>query len=259
MTRAYAVAVLVCCAGLRTAHASSGDAGKTVIVNHGGVAQTEIVTTSGIRIYVDVADPTMVSKKPTDRDILLVSRGHFDHWDGPFIESFPGKKLILAPEVIADKANGLRITGILSARVNGDKDAPERSKNIIYLIEDGKLRIACLGDFGQHEFTAAQRVLLNDVDVLITPISYPHGSSLILENQTALVLAKSMNAKLIIPTHSDEEDAVAVAARWWKPVRVDSDSVSVSKDSLPKTPSLLLMGLFSKLYAGQVKAESVTW
>ncbi|MDZ4721664.1 MAG: MBL fold metallo-hydrolase [Roseiflexaceae bacterium] len=151
--------VLVGCGA--TQRAPEKDGLVTIFYEDG--AQVEIISPNGIRVLVDVADPHVLSRPVTNKDILLTTHKHEDHYVPAFAKAFPGQQLNMNPGTITVSA--VAIQGIASSH-EGDVSAwVEKASNYIYVIETGGLRIVHFGDIGQNALTPAQLTTIGHVDV----------------------------------------------------------------------------------------------
>jgi len=221
------------------------------IRNCGGIPQTEIQTSSGIRIYIDIADPESLSVKPSSGDYLLISRGHFDHWDGAFIDNFPGKKIIVEEKTLQDNSIGLSIRSVIASRLDNNTDCPEKSPVYLFMIAVDGLKIAFFGDIGQKKLTLTQERIFSDTDIAIMPFSYPHGSTLTVDGQNAFNYQKILKAKILIPTHCDEERVFDAIHASYEMAYVSSDMMLIEKGSLPKETTFILMDYLSRTFCGR--------
>ena len=52
-------------------------------------AQIELISPEGLRVLIDVHDPSALSSPPTAKDVLLTTHNHGDHRRLDFVSSFP--------------------------------------------------------------------------------------------------------------------------------------------------------------------------
>jgi hypothetical protein len=57
-------------------------------------AQVELIDFQGARVLIDVYSSADLSSPPTEKDILLITHKHMDHYDIAFADEFPGPKII---------------------------------------------------------------------------------------------------------------------------------------------------------------------
>ena len=50
-----------------------------ITLYHEIYAQVEIISPRGVRVLIDVHDPSLLSKPATKQDMLLTTHRHFDH------------------------------------------------------------------------------------------------------------------------------------------------------------------------------------
>jgi L-ascorbate metabolism protein UlaG (beta-lactamase superfamily) len=143
-------------------------------------------------LITDPFDPKSVGLKfpKTEADIVTISHGHSDH---NFLDNIDSTKMIIdgpGEYEIMD----VSVIGIPS--YHDDKKGELRGRNTIYVIEMDSLRIAHLGDLG-HILKEKDIDAMGDIDVLMIPVG---GEYTINANQAAEV-ARSIEAKIIIPMH----------------------------------------------------------
>lgn len=97
-----------------------------VTLYYGGNAQVELIGSTGVRVLIDVHDPSLLSSPATEADILLTSHTHPDHYNKEFVASFKGPQLLT--EVGNLVLDGVSIEGI-AARHN-----PSHGTNFIYIV-----------------------------------------------------------------------------------------------------------------------------
>lgn len=204
-------------------------------------AQFEIIGSQGQRVLIDVSDPLLLSRPANDKDLLLTTHFHFDHFNQRFMDTFPGKQLqdrqgeILRP--------GLTIKGIASHHSEHiwDEKNPAWS-NYIFVVETGGIRVAHFGDIGQKQLTPTQLTTLGRVDVAITQFVNPY-SQMNLENQKGFHLMDQVRPKLIIPHHgASSEEAIRLAMSRWRVVCAKSNRLTLSRKILPERTTVILMG-----------------
>jgi L-ascorbate metabolism protein UlaG (beta-lactamase superfamily) len=184
---------------------------KVAIICDDADPQFEAVSPEGIRVLMDIANPSLLSSPPTAKDLLITTHSHPDHYLSSFTGSFPGQQLKIKTGVL--QTDGVKITGIASSHTASGEFLPEGGSNYIYLIEMGGLRIVHFGDIGQDKLTVEQLSVLGEVDIAITQFSNPF-SSMNIENRKGFNLMDQVKPKLIIPTHIDEATAKYAAGKW---------------------------------------------
>jgi L-ascorbate metabolism protein UlaG (beta-lactamase superfamily) len=184
---------------------------KVTIICDDADPQFEAVSPEGIRVLMDIANPSLLSSPPTAKDLLVTTHSHPDHYLSSFTDSFPGQQLKIKTGVI--QTDGVKVTGIASAHSASGDFLAEGGTNYIYLIEMGGLRIVHFGDIGQDIMTDEQLTELGEVDIAITQFSNGF-SAMNIENRKGFNLMDQVKPKLIIPTHIDEATAKYAAAKW---------------------------------------------
>jgi hypothetical protein len=206
---------------------------------YGEYAQFEIINPSGRRVLVDVNDPEKLSYPVVDRDILLTTHTHWDHFNEEFQANFPGKQLFVQTGLLG--APDVLIQGIASSHNAGDQLLPEGGTNYIYIIETAGLRIAHFGDIGQTSFSDAQLKDLGKIDIAITQFHNPY-SEMNAENRKGIQLMDQLQPSLIIPTHSNL-DTIKLAKSLWNGYYAEAPSLQICDLDLTKSETqILLMG-----------------
>ena len=206
---------------------------------YGEYAQFEIIYPSGLRILVDINDPEKLSSPAVDRDILLTTHTHWDHFNEVFQVNFPGKQLFVQTGLL--EAHDVLIQGIASSHNADDRLLSDGGTNYIYLIETAGLRIAHFGDIGQTAFSEEQMNELGEIDIAITQFHNPY-SDMNAENRKGIQLMEQLQPRLIIPTHSNL-DTLKLALLQWDGYYAKSPIQKVCESDLSKDETkILLMG-----------------
>jgi L-ascorbate metabolism protein UlaG (beta-lactamase superfamily) len=160
-----------------------------------GHACFELVFDNGTVIVTDPFDASVGYPLPEVRALgVTVSHDHFDH---NYVEAIQGN-----PEVIKGPGThlvgGIKITGIDS--FHDQNEGKDRGDNTIFLFDDGKMRVAHLGDLG-HELDQTRLELLGAIDVLLIPVGgfYTTGP------QEAANIIEKLNPRVVIPMHFKTE------------------------------------------------------
>lgn len=159
-----------------------------------------------------------------EADVVTISHHHFDH---DYTEAVQGR-----PEIV-DKtgffqACDINITGIPSWH---DKEkGAKRGEITICVVEMDGFRICHLGDVG-YVLSDEEIKTLGKVDVLMIPV----GGNFTIDGKEAAVLAKKINASMVIPMHygtpalSFPLDGVeAFASNMKNAERVGSNTIEIS-------------------------------
>lgn len=240
----------------QTATATAGRPSVTplpecVSLIYGEYAQFEIIDPLGQRVLVDIYDPAKLSNPVSDRDILLTTHTHWDHFNEEFQAAFQGQQLFVSAGFLDNP--GVKIQGLLSAHNAGDRFRQEGGSNTIYLIEIGGLRIAHFGDIGQNVLTDEQLEILGEVDIAITQLNN-HFSEMSATNRKGLNLMDQLMPRLVIPTHLNL-DTTKLAIAQWSGFFVDSSSIEICLADLGEPTQFLLVGDAAETMINYVELE----
>ena len=130
-------------------------------------AQFELIGPQGTRVLIDVFNPLALSSPVTDKDILLTTHGHNDHFKADFADSFPGQQLRMQEG--ESNLSDVSIRGIASSHSPAREIKPGLG-NYIFIVDMGGLRIAHFGDIGQEQLTQEQLDALGEVDIAVTQL-----------------------------------------------------------------------------------------
>lgn len=206
-------------------------------------AQVEIISPQGVRVMIDVENPSLLSSPATNKDALCTTHGHSDHYLPNFEKGFPGPKLFgIGGITLGD----IKITGIGAAHNPVDQITPENANNYIYLVEVGGLRIAHFGDTGQPRLFPEQLKNLGEVDIAITQFHNP-VSMMDIYNKHGFMLMDQVKPKLIIPTHVSMETAQYAAEKWsgfYQPGKV----IKVNRTKLSKQTKIVFLGIYAEAF-----------
>jgi L-ascorbate metabolism protein UlaG (beta-lactamase superfamily) len=164
----------------------NGHACFTITADNGAVIVTDPYDPAaygGVLAYDMVKDRT---------DIALVSHDHLDH---NHVSGLTGSPVVLRK---SGKAKGLEIKGLEVC--HDETGGKERGANTIFSFAVDGIRICFTGDLG-HRLSADQIRSVGPVDVLLIPV----GGTFTLDAKGAVDVAKSLNARLIIPMHFKTE------------------------------------------------------
>jgi L-ascorbate metabolism protein UlaG (beta-lactamase superfamily) len=215
-----------------------------ISITYGDNAQFEIVSPQGIRILIDVYEPSILSKPASADDILLTTHNHPDHVSPIFIGSFPGQHLWNKPGEI--KKGDVLIKGITASHSDTDVDpfTPEDGSDHIFIIQAAGLKIVHFGDIGQEKLTPEQLKDLSRVDIAMTQFSNSY-SNMNIENKKGFNLMAQVHPKLIIPTHYDEATA-KYALELWEGSFAEQRTIGPSTQDLSEKTKIVLMGAFGE-------------
>ncbi len=213
-------------------------------------SQFEIVSPEGVRIFIDVSDPSHISSAPTADDILLTTHSHPDHYIPAFVDKFPGMKITFKPGQL--KAKDVDINCIPSSHTRDITfDAKDESaSDYIFVINiGGNLKIVHCGDIGQKVLTPEQIAVLKDADILMTQFDNPL-SGMDLNNKKGFNLVKQINPKIIFPTHYIDED-IPYAKTLWNVMYSEKDMLEFGSSISNNKPVFIIAGFMAKLYKKQ--------
>jgi L-ascorbate metabolism protein UlaG (beta-lactamase superfamily) len=218
-----------------SAFSEEGENGVTIYYKDS--AQIELINAEGTRVFIDVLSE--LSSPATDKDILLITHTHSDHYNPSFVDSFPGKQLFVKEGII--ELPDVTIRGLASVHNEGDPFVPEGGTNYIFIVDIGDLRIVHFGDIGQEAFTEEQLTALGSVDIAITQLDNPY-SDMDATNKKGFNLMAQVNPRVIIPTHIFSFAATQMAVETWAAVYTDQPSVTISPPDLPEEAHILFIG-----------------
>lgn len=238
------IPLLLACLALAGCAPTEKSAAAPVLISFQEGSQFEITTPDGTRILIDVVNPAALSQPPAEKDVLLITHAHRDHFNAAFADAFPGQQLRFQEGKIqlADAS----IQGIVAGHNAGDKLDPEHGTDYIYIIDTGGLRIVLFGDIGQETLTDEQLAALGQVDVACMQLSNSY-SAMNLDNKKGFNLMDQVKPRLIIPTHHDL-DTAQYAVEKWSGYYWDQKVMPLTPDQLPAETRVLFMGSASKGY-----------
>jgi L-ascorbate metabolism protein UlaG (beta-lactamase superfamily) len=198
----------------------------------------QITTRQGTQI---VTDPMAPGRYPTPNvtpHVVTVGREHPNH---NFVQLAQGQPIILRGlaeygaewNQVSTHVREVYISNVPIYQ-NGVAGALKGAAFIFYL---GTLCIAHLGDLS-HVFTPEQLQQIGYVDIALMPIdgTYTMGP------ETAREVLQQLNPKLAIPMHYRDNLALVDAfARGLATRRLDSDTLVISKASLPTTTEIVVL------------------
>jgi len=197
-----------------------------ITLYHEIYAQVEIISPRGVRVLIDVHDPSLLSKPATKQDILLTTHGHWDH-TSEFTDLFPGQALKV--EIGEIEKDDVYIRGIASSHGDVLSFKDKGGSNYIFLIKIGDIRIAHFGDIGQEKLTEEQLKILGEVDIAITQFANPYAD-MDIENKKGFNLMAQLTPKMIIPIHIHIDIPTAkYGAEIWDAYYTDNP-VYITKD-----------------------------
>ncbi|MCP4543356.1 MAG: MBL fold metallo-hydrolase [Chloroflexi bacterium] len=205
----------------------------------GGNAQFELVSSQGTRVLIDVFDPLGVTSPVTEKDILLTTHNHQDHFVADFVDTFPGQQLFIREGEV--NLSDVTIKGIASSHTEPAKFSSEGGSNYIFLVEMDGVRIAHFGDIGQDELTQEQLDALGKVDIAIMQFTNP-WSQMNMENKKGFNLVAQLRPKLIIPTHGrHSQDVIEYALELWPVFTTKESEAAIGPSDLSDETQFLLL------------------
>jgi hypothetical protein len=214
-------------------------------------SQVELVDPAGTRVLIDVYDETKLTAPPTAADILLTTNAQNEAFNATFQSTFPGRKLYTES---GDFTFGdLKVTSIVAAEHD---DNVAVGTNRIYVFEFGGLRVAHLGWTGQAALTDEQLAKLGRVDVAFSAMFDLTGTDP--TDARPLKLIEQLKPRLFVPTELKLATLEAAKGKW--PGQYTSKAVlTLTRDQLPETTTVLFMGRMSKGYGSMMSYPESTW
>lgn len=136
---------------------------------------------------------------------------------------------------------GVKISGTPS--LQSRKKEGDKQKNTIYNIWMDKINVCHLGKLGQRELSDEQLSSLGNVDILLVPT----GSSYNMDAQEAAKLASSLEPKIVIPMHEEDQrsDQSNNTKEFLKEMGSENIKpevkLSISKDKLPDEMQVIVL------------------
>lgn len=212
----------------------------------GQTAQVELTSPQGIRVLVDVTYPSLLSSPPTDKDILLTSHHHADHYYASFVRAFPGQQLFIEEGEIV--SGDVTIHSILTEHALTDFGAASACDNAVFIIDIGGLRVVHFGDFGQQHLTPELAAALGDVDVAIILLGDARLFTQILKEKTMFTFLSELKPKLVIPTTHSDMESVGYATQLWQGYYSSENPVTISAADLNENTQVLVLGVLASSY-----------
>ena len=224
------------------------------IVNE-GESQFELWSPGRQRILVDIADPTLLTSPATAADVLLTTHFHQDHFKQTFLDGFPGKMLTAQQGSLT--AGDVKIRSIAASHMPNDAITPVGASDYIFVIDIGGLRVVVFGDLGQDALTAGQMNAIGAVDVAMSQLD--NGMSMMsADNRKAIAQMNQVRPRVLIPTHDSVEGA-KMAASAWPTATAAGTWVTITRDRLPATLTVLFMGDSAPAFRKILGITSPAW
>jgi L-ascorbate metabolism protein UlaG (beta-lactamase superfamily) len=227
---------------------------NTLTVAYEENCQVELSSPSGQRVLIDVYDPTLLTSPAKATDILLTTHIHTDHYLDTFESTFPGQKV--TQKAIDTTIDGVKIKSIAASHDDSAIN-PETPTNYIFIIEFNGFKVVHTGSTGQLKLTDEQIAAIGtDVDLGLLDLMSVGG--LDPNKDKAIVVAKQINPKVFLPTHTALQYAQD-AGKVWKATYSDKPTVTIPHDQLPKETTLLFMGSLSVSFGAILNAPESKW
>lgn len=162
-----------------------------MIIRWLGHACFALTARQGTRILTDpYHEGTGYLMPAVDADFITVSHAHADH---NTVEAVSG-----APTVVREA--GRHVLGAFQGWTvrtdHDDQGGAKRGPNLVFVFDDGEVRVAHLGDLG-HLLTPEQIKEIGPIDVLLVPV----GGNYTVDGRQAAAVVKQLAPKLVIPMH----------------------------------------------------------
>lgn len=210
-----------------------------VTITHVGHSTFRIETEAGIIVATDFAGNAGEGRRP---DVVTMNKAHETHYT-----DFPDPAI---PHVLRGwNPEGGPAEHLLTLKDITIRNVPtdirgwggrEKDGNSIFVFEVADI---CIGHLGHlhHEPTEAQYALLGRIDVVMAPVD---GSYTLATDRMVAVL-KRLKASLVLPMHVFGPHSLAVFLDGMRSDfeirRHDSRSVTVSIETLPRRPTVLVL------------------
>ncbi len=206
-----------------------------------------IAAPDGTKVVTDPFPPSVGYRLPDlEGQILLVSHDHFDHNSVGAIRGDPA--ILKAKDGIGKRTiKGITVVGVDSHHYDKEADK-ERGYNTIFSFEIAGVRFCHLGDLGR-KLTDKQKSEIGKVDVLMIPV----GGKFTLDKGLVDTVISQLTPRIVVPMHyktsvmKDEDWPIATVDEFLKGkkadavVRVEGNTVSISKEGLPKRQEIWVL------------------
>jgi L-ascorbate metabolism protein UlaG (beta-lactamase superfamily) len=239
-----------------TPHAatSATPAPNTLTVAYEDNCQVELIAPSGQRVLIDVYDETLLTSPAKASDILLTTHLHSDHYKQSFADSFPGTKI--TNETTEKTIGDVKIKSIAASHTDEPIDTAAPT-NHIFVIEFDGFKIVHGGSTGQMTLTPEQVAAIGgDVDIAALVLTSVGG--LDPNGDKAIQIAKQVNPKILLPTHSSLP-YVQAGGKIWKATWSSNVSVKIPRSELPAQTTMLFMGQLATSYGAILSAPETKW
>ena len=202
-----------------------------------------IETAAGVRIATDYNDYVRPGVVP---DVATMNRAHSTHYSN---NPDPGIKTILrgwnpsggSAPAYDERYRDVRIRNVVTNIRQWGADATIPEGNSIFVFEAADLCIAHLGHL-HHTLTPEHLKQLGRIDVVLVPVD----GSYTLDIDGMVEVLAAMSPRLIIPMHFFGQSTLnrfldRARGKSWETGRQDGASVTLSRDTLPATPKVLVL------------------
>jgi len=199
-----------------------------------------VVSDDGTRIVMDPFTPNFYGRNygsiDETADIVTISHHHADHDCASIIKGNP----VVFAQVGTFSSNSIEITGIKS--YHDAVGGWERGDNTIFCLDIDGMRVCHLGDLG-HLLTDEQLAVMGHIDILIVPA----GGKATLDPADAKVTVNVVEPKVAIPVHFNTGRLTLpyktgdLITLWPDIKKIGSPEMEVSKKTLPKKPTVMLL------------------
>ena len=214
--------------------------------------QVELIAPGGRRVLIDVWNPTALSSPAKASDVLLTTHLHSDHYNQPWADAFPGKKI--TNESTQLKLADLTVASIAASHSGDDVQPDPNATNHIFIIDFDGFHIVHTGSTGQTKLTDAQVAAVGSPDIAFSVLQDVSGTNQV----NPLKQIEQMNPRLLIPTHTSL-DPVQAAGKEWGGTYTEKPSVTITKDQLPTKTELFFMGQQASTYGAVLKIAASAW
>ena len=218
---------------------NKGEVGLTYI----GHSTFLIETAGGLKIATDYNDYVRPSVVP---DIATMNRAHSTHYsnnpDRGITTIMRGWNPDGGQAPAHDRQIGdVRVRNVVTNIRQWGGESSIMQGNSIFVFETADLCIAHLGHL-HHTLTPEHLRQLGRIDIVLVPVD----GSYTLDIEGMMEVLSALSAKLMIPMHFFGQSTLnrfldKARERSWEVARQDSASLTVSRETLPGTPKVLVL------------------
>lgn len=203
-----------------------------------GQAMFLVETGEGKRLVMDPYEAAIGKRPPSlSGDVVTISHNHYDHNNWRVVRGSP-RIVREATELALD---GMAIKGI--AAYHDDSKGAKRGKDIIFKVETDGVTFAHMGDYGEPEVSPAERLELQEIDVLMVPV----GGTYTIDGPKARAVVEALKPKIAIPMHYKIPGIVVNIAGVEKfltnttKIKRMPSTIEIERDSIPDETEIWLM------------------